>query len=478
MQQQYGYSSILEAIRDHADHSPAVVCLREPGQEITYLQYWNDIVYTCKKLEQHGLKKGDAVAIRTTQSIAYLTVLHAVQLAGGIPVPLEKNCGEQRVEEIAQKTRAIMVLSGEDRAKAPEEAQRCTHEAPLPGGQDTSLILFTTGTTGSSKGIQLCHAADVAVAENVQYGVEMKPTNVEVLPMPLNHSYALRRYFSSMLNGSCCILLDGMMNIRVFFDMLKNFRATSIAMAPSALSIMLKLSQNEIAKYADQIDYMQFGSAPLPETDKAKILELLPGSRLYNLYGSTEAGCACILDFNSEADRPYSIGWPTKNSRVAVVDEEGHEIQSSERKTGFLIWGGGMLMDGYYADPDLTAQTMRNGYIHTRDIGYVDDAGRVYMLGRADDVINVGGMKVSPSEVENVVESYPGILECACAPRQDQAVGTHTVLYYVADEAVDTQNLRTYMAQRLEPYKLPRWIEQIEALPRTYNGKLDRKQLI
>lgn len=214
---------------------------------------------------------------------------------------------------------------------------------------------------------------------------------------------------------------------------MEQYHVTSMDLSPSMLSIIFKLSKDRLGDYADQIDYIQLGSAPLPEKDKIHLSRILPKTRLYNFYGSTEAGCSCLLDFNSMSGKPGCIGKPAVNARFIVVDEHRNEIKSSPDNPGFLASAGSINMKEYFKAPELTAAAMENGFIYTKDLGYIDEEGYVYMLGRKDDVINYGGIKISPEEIESVVIQNPAIRDCACIPVKDALTGQAPKLLIVLE---------------------------------------------
>ena len=135
-------------------------------------------------------------------------------------------------------------------------------------------------------------------------------------------------------------------------------------------------------------------------------------------------------------------------------------------------------MKGYLDEPELTAKTVVDGFIRTSDLGKRDEAGRIYMLGRADDVIITGGSKVSPEEIEEVAKAFPGISECACCGADDKLLGKVPMLYIVqSGDGVDLKEMLKYLKDKLEGYKLPKQIIPVPELPRTYNGKLLRSKL-
>ena len=321
------------------------------------------------------------------------------------------------------------------------------------------------------------HKNDVAIAGNVMEGTQMKPGNVEIIPMPLNHSFGIRRYQSDMINGGTVCLMNGMALIGNLWKMLEQYHATSMAISPATLGMIFHLSGDRISEYADQIDYIQVGSAPLPETDKEKLLRYLPNTRLYNFYGSSEAGCSCILEF-SRQNKNGCIGYPTVNSLVRFIDGEGNVIENgSEKQPALLGWGGTIVMEGYYNDPELTAKTVVDGYVMTNDLGYMDEDGSIILVGRADDVINYGGSKISPAEVEAVAIRYPGVADCAYSSVHDPITGELPVMLIVQENGFDEAAFLIYMQQQVESYKLPQKIFYIEEVPKTFKGSLLRKEI-
>ena len=357
----------------------------------------------------------------------------------------------------------------------PTDAEKETTAA-----EETAEVLFTTGTTGKSKGIELTYESVIAVSENVIGSVEMKKDSVELIPVPLSHSHGLRRYYSNILNGGSVVIIDGVIFTKKFFGAIEKYHVTAIDLVPAALAALFKLSGDKLGEYADQLDYVQLGSAPIPNHDKKHLRELLPNTRLYNFYGTTESGCSCILDFNAMPDKKNCIGKPSCHAEFVFFDEQGNAIDATEETPGFLACRGTMNMKGYYHEPQLNQEIMRDDYICTKDLAYVGEDGLIYMLGRKDDVIITGGNKVAPDEIEEIAEGFEGIADCACIPVPHPLLGAEPKLFVEMENgaAFDEQGIYEYLQGKLEAYKVPKLIEQIDKIPRTYNGKLQRKKLI
>ena len=480
-------NSVLHYIKDYANTQPDKYAVCETRKNVTYGEYWKNIRKMATVLLANGIDKGTHVVIRCTQNIDFLTIFTALQYVGALPVPVEKTLGADRMTEIAKAVDASIVIADEELdtmrvygnkelVKAMQEAEEA--ELPLPEADDRSMILFTTGTTGKSKGVVLTHLNDVAIAENVIQGTKMTHENVEVIPMPLNHAFGLRRYQSDIVNGGTVCLMDGMVFVGTLWKLIEKYGVTSMALSPASLGMIFELSNDRIADYKDQLEYIQIGSAPLMEADKQRLIKLMPNLRLYNFYGSSEAGCSCILDFNSEDNKPGCIGTPTVNSIVHFVDENGNAVKDvSEENPALLAWGGPIVMEGYYKEPQLTEETMTDGYVMTKDLAYMDEAGRCILVGRSDDIVNYGGSKISPAEVEDVARDYEYIAECAYSSRSDAITGELPVMLVVAKEGYDQAVFEAFLADKLESYKLPREYYFAEELPKTFKGTLLRKEI-
>lgn len=479
--------TILHYIQKYAQTQPDTMAVCELRKSVTYKEYWSSIRKTAGVLMGMGIRKGDHVMLRCTQNIDYLTVFSALQYMQALVIPVEKSTSVERVLEIGGRVDSECLISDKEadgissikikdiiaRAKDADEA-----DLELPGENDRSMLLFTTGTTGSSKGVVMLHRGDVGIAGNVIEGTSMKKGNVEIIPMPLNHSFGIRRYQSDMVNGGTVCLMDGMVFIGTLWKLVEKYGATSMAISPASLGMIFHLSDERIADYADQLDYIQIGSAPLAEADKEKLLRLLLDTRLYNFYGSSEAGCACILEFSGNGNKTGCIGRPTVNSIVRFTDDAGNVVENgSPEAPALLSWGGSIVMEGYYNDPDLTAETLVGGYVRTKDLAYLDEDGDCILVGRADDVINYGGSKISPAEIENLALGYEYIDDVAFTSISDPITGELPVILVIQKDGYDEAEFERFLTDRLESYKLPRKYIYVDNIPKTFKGSVLRKEV-
>lgn len=482
--------SIVEAIAIHAQKNPNKLCAADGRYELSYRAFWEHIYGYANHLTELGVTKGDYVVVRNAQNVVQLVTGLAVTLAGGIFVPIEKNIADQRILEIIDTVQAKYYIAAKV-TDVPCSFERITEvmkyrdekadydSLPFPDKDTIAEILFTTGTTGKSKGIELKHRNVVAVAENVIDGVEMKQENVEMIPVPLSHSHGLRRFYANMLNGSSVVILANVVMAQVLFECMDKYKVTSMDLVPAALSSIFSISEDRIGDYADRLDYVQLGSAPIPDVDKERLRRLLPHTRLYNFYGTTESGCSCIIDFNKYPEKKNCIGKPTCNSHFIFIGESGEVINATKEQPGLLACAGEMNMVGYYKDEEVTKSIMKNGYIQTEDLSYMDEDGMICLLGRQGDVIVSGGNKIAPSEIEDVAGTFEGVLECACVPVDSEILGKVPKLYVVMKNGsiFDQDAIYRFLKEKLETYKVPKIIVEIDKLPRSFNGKILRREL-
>jgi len=478
-------TSIVEAVRRHASENPGRTAVIASDGRLTYRALWDRVRGFAAHLALAGLQKGECVVMRAEQTCAF-TVCHlATHLSGGIFTPLEKRAPDARLYEILNQTGARYLISAADEDTPGRIDSRLAlfplkaRDFPMPEGGDPAELLFTTGTTGAAKGVLCSHRSVAAVAENLVYGMGYKQDTLIAVPGPVSHANAIRKLASTFLNGSAVLLLDGMNDLAAFFRALDEHPVTALCLPPSAIRMILSLSGDRLGRYRDQIDFVESGTAPLSEADKARMKALLPKSRLYNSYGTSEAGSCCMFDYNAIDGGEGCIGAPAVNARFEIVDDERRPIESSPERAGLIAIRGDMMMTGYWRDPELTRQTLSDGLLFTSDIGYFDERGMVHVVGRQGDVINVAGRKVTPDAIEQAALALDDVADCGCARAADPLTGEAPVLYVVMkpERSFSPAAIREALAARLEDYMLPRRILEREKLPRAENGKLQRKLL-
>lgn len=481
--------SMVEVLAHYAASQPGALFCADPQRSHTYGQAWSWARRIASALIARGLKAGDLMVVECTQDTRFLLVDMGAELAGVVFVPFERRAAQARVDDICGEVEpALVLLDSAYEASAPtatfeqllaEAAESPEAELPFPAADTLAEILYTTGTTGKAKGIECTHRNNVALAENIKYAVEMKPGSTELLPLPINHSHGIRCCYANLLNGGAVVIVDGVMRVAEIFQLIQDYKATAMDLSPTAAQVLLRLTRGKLGEFNEQLDYIQVGSAALTEEVKDALRATFPDVRLYNFYGSTESGRTCALDFNAERTRKNCIGKPTKNATFIIVDQDRNPIESSEDNTGLVATAGPMNMRGYFKQPELTAQAMENGYVYTKDLGYIDEEGFVYVLGRADDIINFKGIKIAPEEIEEVATKHRKVTDCACVPLADPDAGQVPKLFISVKnpDKFDRKEFYAFLVENLDKNKVPKEIEIVEEIPRAANGKLQRAKL-
>lgn len=387
-------------------------------------------------------KKSKVLPFRASQNIDFIVNYCAIHLAGAIAAPLERDIPQKHIDELAEKVTSQIVPDG------------------------IADVLYTTGTTGQSKGVMISHHAIIADAENLIAGQGFCHELTFIINSPLNHIGSLSKLYPVMILGATLYIIDGMRDMSQFFRAL-DYPAGKIAtfFVPASVRMLLQLGSKQLALYAEKLDFIECGGAPLAHADMLSLCRLLPNTRLYNTYASTETGIISTYNYNDNCCLAGCLGTPLPHSRI-IITPDGH-----------IACQGDTLMSGYLGEPELTSTVLRNNTVYMSDLGHIDSEGMLHIEGRQDDVINVGGYKVAPTEVEDAAMTMTEIKDCICISVSHPITGNALKLLVVtaSGHPIDKRHLALFLKSRLETYKVPQFYEQVNTIERTYNGKLNRK---
>lgn len=416
----------------------AVVC----GEKMcTYETLYNLVLERTEALKGE-YQAGQIVCLRAFPTIDYLVEYFALHRAGCVAAPLERDMPEATYQEIAERLGSYSTPEG------------------------TADILYTTGTTGQSKGVMISHRTIMADAENLIDGQGFSHELAFVVNGPLNHIGSLSKIYPVIVLGATLIIVDGLKDMNKFFAAF-DYPAEKMAtfLVPASIRMLIQFSGEQLAKVAGKMDFIETGAAAIAQADMEKLCGLLPNTRLYNTYASTETGIIATYNYNNGKCIAGCLGRPMKHSRLLIT--EG----------GLIACQGDTLMSGYVGDPERTATILRDETVYTSDIGIIDEEGLLHLKGREDDVINVGGFKVAPTEVEDAAMAFDRLKDCICISTDHPITGRALKLLVVMNdgEPLNKRQLALHLKERLEPYKVPMLYEQVEKVERTFNGKLDRK---
>lgn len=423
----------------HATDTPDGIAIITPCEKVTYAKLYKEV---CRKAETFAAARGKPVVFSNTQDVSFLTTYMGIHMAGAIAVPLEKDIPE-------------------DSRQAIEDG---LSDCAIPA--DVADILYTTGTTGKAKGVMISHQAILADAENLIGAHAYDRQLTFVICGPLNHIGSLSKIYPVIMCGASLYLLEGMKDLNAFFTAFE-YPCTKMAtfLVPASIRILIMLYADRLKACARKIDFIETGAAPITHQDMKTLCCLLPHSRLYNTYASTETGIISTYNFQDGRCIEGCLGLPMRHSRFQITAK------------GTIACTGLTLMSGYADDPELTARTLRDRTLYTADYGRIDAEGRLHIAGREDDIINTGGMKVAPAEVESAALTFPTVADCVCVSAPHPIMGNVLKLLVIMSDGtdLDPKQLASHLRSKLESYKVPFYYEKVTAIQRTYNGKIDRK---
>ena len=475
--------TLVESFFAHARRAPEQPALLTGERVHTLGELYARTLGAVAQLQGCGVGAGDRVLILGPNSDAFAVAYFASHALGAIAVPVGVDAPPDLLScVVEQAAPAVLLADGATQASdALDLLEVCATPAegsppPAPSGSMAADLLFTTGTTARPKGVLLSHENIAHAARNINAFVGAKDTDIEVVPIPLSHSFGLGRLRCWAHVGHTLSLEPGLRNPARLLKRLVDVRATGLALVPAGFALLRRMVKGRIADVAGHLRYIEIGSAALGTEERAWLLEHLPNTRICHHYGLTEASRAVFKELHTASDDPRIVGRATPNVEVRVVDDAGMSVVDA---LGEIQVRGGMVMMEYWHEPERTAAVRSGTWLRTGDLGRIDAQGVVSLEGRTSDMINVGGLKVAPQDVESRLLELPGVVDCACVgvPDPDGVVGELVVAFVVAADGFETEAATAHLRAHLSEHQLPRRFELVSSIPRTSSGKVQRAQL-
>ena len=417
-------------------------------------------------LHARGVQPGDRVVVQMPNCPEVGIAYQAIWRAGAVVTPALFLLPSEELEHIAADSAASLVLT------APEE---CVKLEQYDAGQivprhasDPAALLYTGGTTGRSKGVLLSHENLWFAGKSGHDSGDMPGLVRGLNALPLAHSYGLLVTVVGLhaVEQSQAVLMRWF-DPALFLQLAQEHRTQITAVVPSMLQLLLAqpLEDYELS----ELRYVVSGGAPLPRDVADEVLRRLPHVELREGYGLTETA-ALVSSTPPGESRPGSVGKPAPGVEVRIAgDDEVGEICVRSRS----------VMLGYWQEPELTAETIEDGWLCTGDLGYLDDNGYLYVVDRKKDLIIRGGFNVFPRDVEDALLEHPAVAAAGVVGRPDGVHGEEVVAFIELrpGQELEPAELITWSKEHIGGYKYPREVHVVRSLPLTPVGKVDRKAL-
>lgn len=484
--------SIEQLIFSYAERNPNKYALISDKHKTTYLELVQLVDSIVNLLSYNfNLKPGDHIVLEANKRYEFISSYLASHLLGVVAVILDYETSENRLNFILEKTQPKVILGkfkhiqnnpNSNFYELVSESRSTQNGMPhfdYPNFNMNNIadILFTSGTTGLPKGVQLTNKNIAASANNINTFIGTNESDIELLALPISHSFGLGRIRCLLSIGASIVLINGFTNVKRYFASITDYSVTGLAFVPSAWAYLNKMSREKIAEFKDQIRYIEIGSAPMSVAEKEILSGFLPNSKICMHYGLTEASRSTFLDF-SEKGKLNTIGKASPNVDIKIIDTNGDELSVFEE--GEIIVKGDHICKHYIVDDNSNDQNYYGDYLRTGDSGLKDKDGYISLLGREKEHINVGGKKVYPQEIETILNSIEQISESACIgyPDENGVMGEVVKAFLVGNQfLVDIQTIKSIIQSKLEPYKWPNSYEWIDEIPKTDSGKIKRFKL-
>lgn len=484
-----------------------VYLFSEPdGCSFTYAEFDTVVNRTANLLLSLGVEKGDRVALLLPNSAEYIIAYFACFKIGAIAGPVNTHLKAEELEYVVGNAESVVALTNakllpglravrprlhalreivlvghreeetrhfESEIEQQSESLQSVELAP----DDEAFIIYTSGTTGKSKGVLLTHRNLLANARHITSWLGLDERDRILCVMPLFHVNAvMTTMMSSMLIGGTEVVVPRF-SVSHFWEVVERHRVTTFGSVATMLSLLNQKYPGGVDGQYD-ISSLRFalcGSAPVP-VPVMEEFERKFGCLVVEGYGLSESTCRATFNPPNQSRRPGSIGKPI-GAEVKILDDEDRELPPGQ--AGEIAVRGEEVMKGYFRNPEATAKALRNGWLHTGDIGYRDEEGFFYIVDRKSDMIVRAGENIYPREIDDVLYRHPAVKDAATIGVPDPLFGEEVKSFVVLrdGEVLTAEELIEYCHQHLADYKCPKTIEFLPDIPKGPTGKLLKREL-
>ncbi len=506
----------LLATAKRAPEKPAVTF---QGKHVTYGEIDARSNALANALVRRGVARGDRVIVFLDNSVETVIAFWAVLKANAVVSIVHPHTKSDKLAWLLEDCRATALVTGAQLAPVfVAAAQKSRHlraivvagsfdparhgwhegavawaEALAPERTDlpptrTSIdvdlasIIYTSGSTGEPKGVMLTHRNMTTACASITQYLGSREDDVVLCALPMSFDYGLYQMIMTFSKGGRLVLEKG---FTYPMQVMKTVVEEGVTTFPGVPTMFAMLTETNALRDFDlrHIRTVTNTAAALPVQHILALKELFPAARIYSMYGLTECKRCTYLPPEDLDRKPASVGVAIPNTELWLVDEKDRRVGPNE--VGQLVIRGATVMAGYWEKPEQTAKKLRPGpvpgerVLYTGDLCKLDDEGYLYFVGRMDDIIKCRGEKVAPKEIEAVLYGVPGVKEAAVIGVADAVLGQVPKAFVTLEggASVDERALRQACMERLESFMVPKYFEVVAAMPKSDNGKIDKKAL-
>ncbi len=487
---------------------PGKCALDDGRRQFTFGELDERVERLASALAASGVGKGDVVCAYLPNCIDYVLVVLAAARAGAVFSPIDPRFKVFEIAALLRFTRPRVIFTTTERLRTIDEAtERARQEAAqrvvvdaTGGAQGTSRplaqmlehpvralpavaeadyfsLMFTSGTTGEPKGALATHRARMLWVLNaaIQYGLNDEDRYLGTMPQV--HSAGLTFTLIHLYVGATVRILEHFDPV-AFLDIVERERISSSLTVPTMLTMILEALDKSARPYAlGSLKRVVSCGSPLPLPVKQRVIERI-SDQLYDYYGSTESNSMTVLKPRDQLRKPASVGQPFTNVEIMIAGPDGRALAPNE--TGEVWCSNPSVMASYRDRPEETAAAFTGPWFHTGDLGYLDEEGFLYLVGRSKDMIISGGVNIYPVEIEQVIMLHLAVLDCAVVGIPDAKWGQSIKAFVVLRDGqrLTLAELQKHCLEYLADYKMPRSLEIVRDLPKNAGGKTVKSALL
>ena len=473
---------------ERAAQAPHTVALADQyNVRLTNAQLLQRIQVAADRLSKAGASLGDVVAVKMANRVEFIIALFASWRLGAAATPVNPALTATEVSyQLADSSACVLVCDDDtppiggltvvSLAELSEPAETPPADTAADYWfEDVALLVYTSGTTGRAKGVELTHRNIAAMAQSMCSAMRMGADAHSLLILPLFHVNGIVVGVLAPLLAGGQATVAGRFHPATFFTILEAVRPTYFSAVP-AIYAMLATLPAEVTPDTNSVRLAVCGAAPMP-VGLISQFEQRYGIAIIEGYGLSEATCATTCNPPDGVRKAGTVGPALPGQQLAIMNHRGELV--TDGSPGEVVVKGPTVMRGYLNRPDDTAKAIIDGWLHTGDIGSLDEDGYLTLIDRAKDVIIRGGENIYPREIESVIHTHPGVLEAAVLGQPHPVYGEVPVAFVSFREGVDvtTDQLWQHLQKSLAGFKLPTEIVAVTEVPKNPVGKIDKPAL-
>ena len=484
--------TIIGRIKFFSEKTPDKNAIIINHSSITYKTLFEQLSAFAHQLRQLKLSEYDRIGIAVSNKYQFLVSLISGMAIGAVPVPFSTDNEDVITATAADCKPQAIICDASTRqivGKSRHGAETIDLDDIEAGtikdvelfracGSDDAMMFYTSGTTtGVKTGIRISYDNLNNTVRYMNTFMGITSDIVEYAIAPIHHAFGFGRCRAIFQAGGTIVLDDGVFNPAKVLLALEKYECNALSSVSTGITLLLDNFESFFRKTGPNLSWMEIGSMPLSSDQKTKVLEVCPNAKVFMNYGLTEAMRSTLIEMRSEYHRIKTVGKASPGLQIKITDAENVSIPSGE--SGSIWVKGGNVAKGLWGKDELWAQRYREGWLKTGDMGSLDEEGYLTFIGRSDDIINTGGKKFSPVEVEEVLKpQFKDTVFCICGIKDpDGVLGEIPVLFLEGQDEKTLSEIIEPLRKSLDEYKVPKQIIVLNEIPKTENGKIQRVKL-